>query len=177
MRSFSLSSLLLAISTLLVVGLAGPATAQAQTPPCSGTYTLDEAASDDFLAAFEPALQEMNAIKRAIARKMLKRGEGPDRRLTLRQQEGQITLQGGDRPAVTLPLNGERVAHTGENGEEVHFRARMRDEVLHVEMETEHGPIRSQYRCREGGRLDVRTRLEMEQLPRPVSYRMVYRAQ
>ncbi|RDV39642.1 hypothetical protein DV096_03505 [Bradymonadaceae bacterium TMQ3] len=160
---------------LLATGMAS--TASAQTPDFSGSYVLDEAASDDFFDAFEPALEEMNPIKRALARRYLKKTDGPDTRLRLEQSAETVTVQGEDRPAVAIPLSGERVSREGDDGKTVHFSAGLRGEVLRVTMLTEGGPFRTDYRMLDDGRMEIRVRVENEQLPLPVTYRLVYRAQ
>jgi len=161
---------------VFLITLSAPSSASAQAPNFSGDYTLDEGASDDFLAAFEPALEEMNPIKRALARRYLKKSEGPDTRLRIEQNGESVTLQGENRPAVTLPLSGERTSHQNDKGETVYLRARFRGAVLHVDMETDGGPFTTEYRMTPGGVLESRVRVVNEHLPMPVTYRLVYRA-
>ncbi|TXD37952.1 hypothetical protein FRC96_07870 [Lujinxingia vulgaris] len=169
--------LVMSFFALALLATSFASTASAQTPDFSGSYVLDEAASDDFLAAFEPALEEMNAIKRALARRYLKKSDGPDTRMSIEQSDETFTVQGEDRTPVAIPLSGERISREGEDGKTVHFTAGRRGEVVRVTMFTEGGPFRTDYRMLDDGRMEIRVRVENEHLPLPVTYRLVYRAQ
>lgn len=163
---------------LLFLSLLFTSSALAATPSFSGTYTLDEGASDDVLAAFEPALQEMNIVKRTAARQVLRRRVQPERHIRIAHTSATITIQDGSRPALEVPEDGREVDITTVEGNAAKISARVAEAVLRVNMNEEKGRYRARYSLSpDGRRLTVRVNLDYQQLPKPVSYKLVYTRQ
>ncbi|MFU8807320.1 MAG: hypothetical protein ACNA8W_26155 [Bradymonadaceae bacterium] len=161
--------------TLLVVGMALPALAFSETPSFSGTYELDKEAGDDMLEAFEPALLEMGLVKRTLARQYMRRNVKPDEQLRIEQKETTVSIQSGDRPPIIAPLSGEETKYTKFDGSVARVRTRIIDDVLELRAVEPAGGYTTRYSLSpDGRRLTMRVNLSYEQLPKPVSYMLVY---
>ncbi len=164
-RAFVLAVLL---CWLIPVEIAGDDTCLA------GSYVLNEKASDDVMKAFEPALAEMSPLTRSIARRRLRRQAQPEARLRIDLAHDAVTISSGDRPAMTLPSNGEKVDMSIEDGTG-RFSANIVDGVLRVRMEADDGGYTHEYSLDpDGRRLTLNVSVSFDRLPRPVSYQLAY---
>lgn len=151
-----------------------PGTAMAESPPSySGTYELDEEASDDLMEAFEPAVKEMSRFKRPFARRTIRRESGPEAKLRIQKNDEMLIIEAHED--FRVPLNGEPVDHEDNDGDIVQMSAWIDDGVLMVRTEMDDGEYTTEYRLSpDGKQLSALTRIDVEQLPKRVDYLIVY---
>lgn len=171
----SLRALLIAaVFALLTI----PATAMADSPSLSGIYGLDEEASDEMVEAFEPAIAEMSRLKRRFARRQVRRADNPSEQITIEKEDGKVMIEAGDDPPLKVELGGEAVEHTDAEGEKRQVSARMEGDTLRVHYDVEDGEYDTRYRLEsEGQRLAIISEIDVEELPKAVTYRLYYNRQ
>ena len=140
----------------------------------TGTYVLDEEASDDIEEAFEPVIQQMSGIKRPFARRAVRRRGGPDQQLRIVQFSDQVIIEAREDSVVEVPLNGEAVERENGSGDIEEVSARLEDGVLSTRTVRDEGEYTTRYRLRSDGRLEVSLRIAFDQLPGPVDLNLVY---
>jgi hypothetical protein len=146
--------------------------ARAQTS-FTGAYVLDEAASEDAVGAFEPALERLNALVRTIARSRLRQSNLVAKRLHIALEDGYIVLQSDDRPAVRTPVTGEEV-NVGK-GEGTRSTL-LNGSVLRQHAESDQGERTAVMRLSpDGQRLTMNVTITSPRLEEPVHYRLVYK--
>ena len=155
----------------VLLSLAGPSWAAGES--FSGTYRLDEGASDNIQEAFEPALSEMGRVRRTFARQALRRASHEET-LQIRIEGTEISMQAGQRPRLELPIDGTEREVVGENGGRARGSARLVNDRLEVRVKGERGTSTTIYRL-EGNRLIGTITFENEELSKPVTFRVVYR--
>jgi hypothetical protein len=152
--------------------------AHANPGPFSGAFTLDEAASDDVMAAFEPAIRDMNAVVRPVARRRIRRDARPSPTLRIDQDAHTITLRPADQRVLTAPLSGDPVQITTKAGNPASVTIRLIDGTLHVRRTEEAGSYQARYQLSpDGQRLTIAVELDYDQLPKTVRYNLVYNRQ
>ena len=173
---------LLVASTLL---LALPLFAQEPTPSTDATEadlpgkyrlsTASDRAQELIEAAIETGVESMGPLRRSVGRRRL-RAKNPIRR------EIEIAFEG---ERVSVSYDGERfdmrrgVRETVRlsDGEQVRVRATVQGPRLVLEWDGDDGDRRDTFTRRPDGTLVFGVTVTSDQLPTPVRYRLVYRAQ
>lgn len=152
-----------------------PTTAAADSPSLSGTYELNEDASDEMVKAFKPAIDEMSRLRRGFARRAVRDADNPSEQITIDVDDDEVVIDSSNEPTRTIPFGGERIDHTNDEGDEVQLRARMKGDELVVYTDREDGEIESTYRLESNGdRLAIVSDIDIEDLPKEVTYRLYY---
>ena len=168
----SVKYLIFAIAFLV---LALPSMAAAEAPSLSGTYELDEEASDVMVEAFEPAIEAMGRMRRGFARRAIESEDDPSEQIQIATDDDEVVIESVDEPPLTAPLDGETVDYVDGDGDKVRVRARIDDGALVVHNDVEDGEYTTTYRLDDSGdRLEVVSDIDMDQLPKEVTYRLYY---
>ena len=163
-------------SLFVALTLAVSGTASAEVSEMSGTYQLDQEASDDLVEAFEPAVSEMSRFRRGFARRAIRRKDGPDEVMKIELNDEEIVIHAGDSPAMEIPLNGEVIEYEDSSGDIQQVSAKVHDEFVEVHTRINEGEYTAEYRIGDGGqRLEIDMVMDIDRLPKKVDYRIVYR--
>jgi len=159
-------------SLLFPLLIALPLAAQPAGP--FGAWTLAKA--PDLPKVIEAATEAMNFVTRPIARSRLGKTNSIYQTLRLGREAGAFSIQYDQRQPQIMPADGQAVAWTREDGEELLISARMdRDDLVQT------------YKAKDGARtnvfhLDPATRILTLQvtvtsprLPGPLNYAITYR--
>lgn len=157
-------------------GMAWAVSAGAETSTLSGTYTFNEETSDELEEAFEPALEEMGRIRRGFARRALADADEPHERMEIDKSKNRIVIRPGDDPVQTIPLDGETVENRNEEGELVDQKVQaVEQRAVTIHTAADEGDITTEYRLGADGRqLEIVMEMDFDQLPKTVTYRLVY---
>src|SRR5690242_5732933 len=117
MNNFASTLCLVVVCGALVVGSSTPVAAQNDS--LNGTYTLDEADSDNISAVIERAVGKLNFLTRPIARGKLKKINPAYRKITIAASPNEISVAVDDQPALRTPANGTSVVWVDPDGEKV----------------------------------------------------------
>ncbi len=162
---------------LLIVGLILPVEASTDPASFNGTFVVDKEASDDISAAFRPVIDEMNLVARTIARRRMRDGIEPDSTVRIQVTEETITVVSGENPPAVAPASGEEIEVSGSGGPAT-LSTRIEEGILRLRLHGDRGGFESDYSLdRDGQTLFISTTISFNALPRPVSYRLVYRRQ
>ncbi len=149
--------------------------AMGDEPGLTGVWTYDEEASDDVVAAFEPALEEMGRVRRAVARRVLRREVEPEETTRIDIDDETVTVGSGDDPPLVAPVDGETVDHENDDGDDFRLRVDLDASTLTVWVTGDDTDFRSRYRLGDDGtRLDVEIRVDADELSQAVRYDLVY---
>lgn len=141
----------------------------------SGTFSYDEAASDDIEQAVREATSGMNFITRPIARSRLRSTTLPVQRLEVDASEARVSVAADERePIVTTP-DGTPTTWTGLDDEELQVSTEWRDGRLHELFRADDGQRENVYESTGGDALRVHVTVSSDRLPEPVRYTLVYR--
>lgn len=102
--------LVLLCSVIFFASAARTATAKLSL---DGTYTLDQANSDNINDVIEEALRKMNVLKRLIARGRLKKLNPVYHRLAISSSPNEISVTVDNQPTLRTPAEGTPVAWVG----------------------------------------------------------------
>ena len=159
----------------IFVAFAFPATAVADGPDLSGTYSYDEENSDDMMEAFTPAIDAMSRMRRGFARRAVRNQDDPPAQIKIEQSDDEIAIHAGDSPVIRAPLNGETVDYVNKDGETEKVTARLDDDAVEVHRDFDDGEYRTRYRLSTSGqRLGIFSKIDMDALPKVVNYRRAY---
>ena len=110
------------VSTLCLVLLCSTiffgSSALVPTPKSSldGTYTLDQANSDNINDVIEEALRKMNVLKRFIARGRLKKLNPVYHQVAISSSPNEISVMVDNQPTLRTPAKGTSIAWVGPDG-------------------------------------------------------------
>lgn len=150
-------------------------TERADDGSLTGTYVFVDDESDDVMEAFEPAIQQMSRLKRGFARRVLREEMQPDSRIKIDVDDNTVTIHSGDNPPLKAPADGTTIEHENEDGDIIDITATVDDTTMTVHSELADGYHQTTYRLQpDGWKLDVDIELDVEDLPKPVSYSLVY---
>lgn len=90
-----------------------------------GTYTLDEADSDNITDVIEDAVGTFNFLTRPIARGRLKKLNPVYRKLSIASSANEICVSLDDQPPLRAPAKGTPIAWTGPDGEKVNVSMKL----------------------------------------------------
>lgn len=165
------------VRTLLVlVGCMAALGARANDPSgLSGTYEYVPEKSASVSKAIDKAVEKMNFIKRPIARSRLTKTNTPYQRIRIEFGTSDAEITYDARKPIRMPLNGEPIKWTRDDGE-----------IFDVSATVDGGKLLQTYKAQDGTRVNSFSKdssealhLEVEvsspQLPQPVRYLLVYR--
>lgn len=165
----------LLFSLFLALAFALPATAAADGPDLTGTYSYDGDSSDNMVEAFEPAINEMSRLRRGFARRRVANQPDPPAQIRIQQSDDEIVIRSGDNPTLTAPLDGRTVDYVNADGETEKVSARIDGNAVRIHRDFEDGEYLVRYSlANDGQRLVIATEIDMDALPLKVDYRRIY---
>ncbi|HEV2149816.1 MAG TPA: hypothetical protein VGR37_20625 [Longimicrobiaceae bacterium] len=164
-------------AALFALAFAIPAQAPAQgVASLNGSYTYDASASDDVHQAINTAVQRMNFAMRPIARGRLRKTNEPYKRVVISNTQSQVSVAMDGRPAIVTPANGTPVDWTREDGEKLRVSTEWENGTLEQTFKAEDGQRVNAYSVSPDGRtLTMNVTITSPRLPRPLTYKLVYR--
>lgn len=174
-------SLIVSLSVLAAVlgfGLAPPSGSAQNADVArevSGDWQLAEGDAESQIdRAVDRVTSQMNVFTRGIAQSRIDEALNPDRRVRLEADGEHVLYAIGNREGLRLPLSGQVVETTDDEGNAIRVRATATDGQLTIEERSERGTRFSYFQPRGNG-LVVATRIRSERLPEDIVYRLQYR--
>jgi hypothetical protein len=99
--------------------------ATAQPHGLDGTYTLDEAASDDIHQVIEAVVGQLNFLTRTIARGRLRKLNPVYHQVVITSSSHDVSVTVDSQPALRTPTTGIPVAWAGPDGGKVNVSAQV----------------------------------------------------
>lgn len=169
-------------STLCVVLLCSAIFLGASTPPAAqksgldGTYTLDEADSDNITEVIEDAVGKLNFLVRYIARGRLKKLNPAYRKVAIASSANEISVSVDDQPPLRAPAKGTPVALAGPDGEKVNASMKLADGRLVLTFNSADGRRVNDFSLSPDGRmLTMQVTETSPRLSQAIRYKQVYR--
>lgn len=162
---------------LLLVALAFAIPAAAQNAALSGTFTLNQQASDNVNTAIDAAVRPMNALLRPIARGRLRSTNQPYRRVVIAAQGSQTSITTDSRAAILTPSNGNSIRWRREDGETLNVSTSWQGDRLVQTFRADDGTRVNTYKMNADGSMTMSVTITSGRLPRPLTYNLVYAKQ
>jgi hypothetical protein len=144
--------------------------------PLAGQYRLDPKASDDISNAIESQTASMNFITRPIARSRLKKTNPAYSTVAIAFPGNNISITLDQRKAIVFPANGNAVKWTREDGETFDVNGKVVNGTLTQAFVAEDGRRANTYVLSPDGKMmTLNVRVDSPRLPKPVTYKLVYR--
>lgn len=125
--------------------------------------------------SIDSVVGEMSVIVRGIARRRLVDANDVPKRIAIRQEGSEVTVElDGRAYAATLGGGSKRVRDP--NGEVSRMRLAMRGGALYQTFHTDQGDRTNVFSARQDGGLTMAVRITSPQLPDDVRYRLVFEA-
>ena len=141
-----------------------------------GTYTLDEADSDNIAEAIENAVRKSNFLTRLIARDRLKKLNPAYRKVSIASSATEIIVSVDDQPPLRSPVKGTTVAWTGPDGGKVNVSMQLVGGRLLQTFNSADGRRVNEYTLSPDGRmLTMQVTETSPRLSQAVKYKQVYR--
>ena len=157
---------------ILPLLLAAPLAAQG-SDACLGTWKL--ASEPDLPGIIEKATAPMNFITRPIARARLKKTNAAYRQVVITRAGGEYTIQYDHRSPQHMPVSGQSVAWTREDGEKFQISALVEGDNLVQTYKAEDGERINVFHGDGAGGLALGVTVKSPRLPKPVTYTIPYR--
>jgi len=109
----------------------------------SGTYTLDESASDNIKDVIDSAVGKLNFLIRPLARERLTKLNPAYHIVTIASASNELSVTVDRQPALKAPANGTTVVWEGPDGGKVN-----------VSMQLKHGHLVQTFKSADGGRIN-----------------------
>ena len=172
-----------ALYAVLLCGsiLLHPGTSNARTPqgPLEGTYTFDAAQSDDIRKAIEIAVKGMGWPKQGIARGRLERTNLPPyQRVVIQLKPGDagVSITTDERAPIQTSVDGTPIDWIRENEEKFKVSTVLKSGSLEQTFKSKDGQRVNTYAISaDGRRLIIHVSVTGDRLPRPLTYKLVYR--
>ena len=148
------------------------------TPKSSldGTYSLDQANSDNINDVIENAVGKMNFLKRLVARGRLKKLNPVYHQVAITSSSNEISVTVDNQPTLRTPANGTPVAWVGPDGGKVNASMQLADGRLTQTFTSADGRRVNDYNLsRDGRTLTMRVTETSPRLSQPITYKEVYR--
>lgn len=165
----------LALAALVAAPLWLSASAASAAPALAGTWELDRRASDDVAEAIDTAVAPMNFAIRGIARNRLTKTNPVYERLTIAFPGDKASVRYGSKPAAASPADGTTVKWKRDDGEVLDLTSRVADGRLTQTFSAPDGARRNVFSVGEDGRLTLATTVTSSKLPKPLTYKLVFR--
>jgi len=174
MTSFASTLCLVLLCSTISFGSSAPAA----TPKASldGTYTLDQANSDNINDVIEKALGTMNVLKRLIARGRLKELNPVYHQVAISSSPDEIRVTVDNQPTLRAPAKGTAVPWVGPDGGKVNASMRLSGGHLVQTFTSADGRRVNDYTLSPDGRtLTMQVKETSPRLSEPISYKQIYR--
>ena len=174
MNNFASTLCLAVLCSAIFVGSSMPAAAQKDS--LNGTYTLDEADSDNISAVIEGAVGKLNFLTRPIARGRLKRINPAYRQVTIAFSSNELSVAVDNQPALRTPANGTSVVWVGPDGGKVNVSMQLAGGHLVQIFKSADGRRVNDYTLSPDGRMLIMQVTETSpRLSQAIRYKQVYR--
>jgi len=168
-------------STLCIVLLCSTiffgSSALVPTPKSSldGTYTLDQANSDNINDVIEKAVGKMNVLKRLIARGRLKKLNPVYHQVAITSSSNEISVTVDNQPTLRTPANGTPVAWVGPDGGKANASMQLSGGHLVQTFTSADGRRVNDYTLSPDGRtLTMQVTETSSRLSQPITYKQIY---
>jgi hypothetical protein len=156
--------------------LGSTTTVAAPKSSLDGTYTLDEADSDNIDEAIDHAVGKLNFLTRHIARGRLKKLNPAYRKVTIASSPSELSVTADNQPTLRTPINGTSIAWQDPDGGKVNASMRLAGGHLVQTFTSADGRRVNDYTLSPDGRTLTMQVTEMSpRLTEPVKYKQVYR--
>lgn len=150
-----------------------------QTPQLQGTYTLDAAASDDVRKAIDIAVRGMGWPKEGFARSRLEKTNLPPYQRVVIQLEPGVTgvsITTDKRAPIRTSADGTPIDWTREDKEKFKVSTVLKTGPLVQTFKSKDGQRVNTYSISADGKtLVLNVSVTSDKLPRPLTYRLVYK--
>lgn len=148
----------------------------AQKSDLDGTYTLDDADSDNIAKAIEDAVGKLNFLTRPIARGRLKKLNPTYHQVAIASSPNEISVSVDDQPPLRAPANGTPVAWVGPDGGKVKASMQLAGGRLVQTFNSADGRRVNEYTLSPDGRmLTMQVTETSPRLSQAIRYKQVYR--
>jgi len=162
---------------LLLFAVAFALPAAAQNAALMGTFTYNQAASDNVNTAIDAAVRPMNALLRPIARGRLRSTNQPYRRIVIASQGTQTSVTTDSRAAILTPSNGNSIRWRREDGETLNVSTSWQGDKLVQTFRADDGTRVNSYQMNPDGTMTMTVTITSGRLPRPLTYRLAFTKQ
>jgi hypothetical protein len=174
MNNFASTLCLVVLCSAIFLGSSTPAAAQKDS--LNGTYTLDEADSDNISAVIEGAVGKLNFLTRPIARGRLKKINPAYRQVTIASSSNELSVAVDNQPALRTPANGTSVVWVGPDGGKVNVSMQLAGGHLVQIFKSADGRRVNDYTLSPDGRMLIMQVTETSpRLSQAIRYKQVYR--
>jgi hypothetical protein len=141
-----------------------------------GTYTLDEAGSDNITEAIESVVGRLNFLTRPIARGRLRKLNPVYHQVAIASSPNELSVTVDRQSALRTPATGTTVAWVGPDGGKVNVSMRLAGGHLVQTFTSPDGHRVNDYTLNPDGRtLIMQVTETSSRLPQAVKYKQVYR--
>ena len=150
--------------------------AAAQKHDLDGTYTLDEADSDNISKAIEGAIGNMNSLTKPIARGRLKKLNPAYHQVAIASSSNELSVAVDNQPVLRTPANGTPIIWVGPDGGMVNVSMQLARGHLVQIFKSAYGRRINDYMLSPDGRMLIMQVTETSpQLSQAIRYKQVYR--
>ena len=148
----------------------------AQKLGLDGTYTLDEANSDNINVVIDNAVAQFNLLTRHFAREHLKKLNPAYHRVTIATSQNDVSVAVDDQPPVRAPAKGTPITWTGPDGGKVNLSMRLVGSHLVQRFKSADGGRVNDYSLSPDGRTLIMQVTETSpRLSQAIRYKQVYK--
>lgn len=174
MNNFISTLCLVVLCSAIFLGLNTPAVGQNDS--LNGTYTLDEAESDNISAAIDAAVAKLNFLTRPIARGRLMKLNPAYSRVTIATSSNELSVTVDNQSALRAPANGTSVVWAGPDGGKVNVTMKLTGGHLVQTFKSADGGRVNDYSLSPDGRMLIMQVTETSpRLSQAIRYKQVYR--
>jgi hypothetical protein len=174
MNNYGLTIFLSLLCVTMFVGLSAPP--MAQKAQVEGTYTLNEAESDDINKVIDDAVGTLNFLERYTARGRLKKLNPVYSKVSIASTSNELSVTVDSQPALRTPANGTPVAWVGPDGRKVNVSMQLANGHLVQTFSSADGRRLNDYTLDPDGRtLTMQVTETSSRLPKPIKYKQVYK--
>ena len=174
MNRFASTLCLVVLCSAIFVGSSTPAAAQKAS--LNGTYTLDEADSDNISAVIDGAVGKLNFLTRPIARGRLKKINPAYRQVIIASSSNELSVAVDNQPALRTPANGTSVVWADPDGGKVNVSMQLAGGHLEQIFKSADGRRVNDYTLSSDGRMLIMQVTETSpRLSQAIRYKQVYR--
>jgi hypothetical protein len=148
----------------------------AETSGLDGTYTLDEANSDNINVVIDKAVAQFNFLERHFAREHLKKLNPAYHRVTIATSQNDVSVTVEDQAPVRAPAKGTPITWTDPDGGKVNLSMRLAGSHLVQTFKSADGGRVNDYTLSTDGRtLTMQVTETSPRLSQAIKYKQVYR--
>jgi hypothetical protein len=174
MSNFASTLCLVLLCSAIFLG--SSATTAAQKSGLDGTYTLDEAASDNITAAIGSVVGRLNFLTRPIARGRLMKLNPAYRQVTIASSPNELSVKVDSQPALRTSATGTPIAWVGPDGGKANVSMRLAGGHLVQTFTSADGHRVNDYTLSPDGRtLTMQVTETSSRLSQAIKYKQVYR--